>query len=268
MKNIKPVLSVIVPVYNAADTLDRTMESILASAYRDFEVILVNDGSRDNSREIAEKWTRRDERVILIDKKNGGAGDARNAALDKASGDYLYFADADDTVEPEAFQRMLEAAGESHLVIARYRFDFKGHCAVRGLVRENTVWNETEYLTRLIKRPGTFYFSALWNKLYRADIIRREKLFFRNDLKWGEDFDFNMRYAAYVKQASVLETPVYRYIKKTDSTCMQWYRNIWKSCRIKWELFKSLRSLAVKKGMYPKYAFYVWRYILNVTLTE
>ena len=92
--------SIIVPVYNAEATLNRCVDSILAQTYRNFELILVDDGSRDRSAEIIDQYASADPRVIAIHKLNGGVSSARNAGLDRATGDYVAFIDADDYITP------------------------------------------------------------------------------------------------------------------------------------------------------------------------
>ena len=105
----KPMISVIVPVYNVESYLARCVDSILTQTYQNLEVILVDDGSKDNSGVICDDYARRDSRVNVIHKENGGLSSARNAGIEAAGGEYLAFVDSDDWIEPDAYERLLSA---------------------------------------------------------------------------------------------------------------------------------------------------------------
>ena len=120
-------LSIIVPVYNAQDRLRQCLDSILKQTWKDFELILINDGSRENSLFICLDYGKRDNRVVVIDKHNEGAGEARNAGLDRATGDYVLFIDADDTIVPEMAERLLSLIEEgTDLVCCAHREQTEG----------------------------------------------------------------------------------------------------------------------------------------------
>lgn len=107
-------ISVIVPVYNSKDYLDECVESILTQTYKNLELILVDDGSTDESLEVCRRWERLDSRVRAIHQENAGPGAARNTGIDNATGDYLAFVDSDDTVKSNAYERMLSLASENN----------------------------------------------------------------------------------------------------------------------------------------------------------
>lgn len=108
-----PKVSVIVPVYNVAPYLSQCLESLVNQTYRNLEIIVVNDGSTDNSPEICEQWKERDERILLIHKPNGGLSDARNKGLESATGEYIGFVDSDDYVDLSFYEKMVKAAVEN-----------------------------------------------------------------------------------------------------------------------------------------------------------
>ena len=109
---MRPMVSIIVPVYNAEQYLRRCVDSILNQEYTDFEVFLVNDGSTDSSGDICEEYGNKDTRVIVIQKENTGVSDSRNLALDRARGKYLQFLDSDDWITPDATRLFVRAAEE------------------------------------------------------------------------------------------------------------------------------------------------------------
>ena len=99
-----PRLSIIVPVFNVQNRLKECVDSILLQTYQNFELILLNDGSTDDSALICKEYRNKDSRIVFVDKKNSGAGETRNAGIDAASGEYIVFIDSDDTVEPHMFE--------------------------------------------------------------------------------------------------------------------------------------------------------------------
>ena len=105
-----PKISIIVPIYNAEKFIDRCMASIEAQTFRDYEIILVNDGSTDNSAALCQKYREQNSRVTYIEKENGGAGSARNAGMEAARGKYLAFPDIDDWFEPEMYDELYRLA--------------------------------------------------------------------------------------------------------------------------------------------------------------
>lgn len=118
---IAETISVIVPVYNAEKYLDRCVESIVAQTYKNLEIILVDDGSTDNSPAICDAWAKKDSRIRVIHKKNGGVSSARNAGLDACTGDYIGFADADDWMEPDMYEVLIGNAKD--IVRTNHRAD-------------------------------------------------------------------------------------------------------------------------------------------------
>ena len=263
------LISVIMPVYNAEKTLAESAASVLSQSYPRIELILVDDGSKDQSLRICREIEKSDSRVRVIAQENGGPSIARNAAMEVMRGEFVMFADSDDLLSPDACRDMIGALGKCDLVIAHYFFRMGSAETDRGLLKGSRPLTEREFLGELVKRPGSFYFSVLWNKLYRASVIRKLKLRFDPFFSWGEDFAFNIQYDhAVTHGVALLDKPVYHYIKNSGSTSIRTLFRVWHSCRIKARLYRLLKSLYVKKELYAKYRFLVWRYILNVTWAD
>lgn len=269
MKNPSmPLISVIMPVYNAEKKVRAAVESVLSQSYPNLELIIINDGSRDGSLAVCQALARQDSRIRLIDQPNGGCAAARNRGLDEMQGEYLMFVDSDDRLAPNACRQLVDALGESDLVIAHYYFELGEARAEKGLLNGNRVLNESEFFDELIKRPGAFYFSALWNKIYRVALVRQLGLRFDPFLRWGEDFAFNMQYNRAVHQAALLDVPVYHYVKDVTGASMSWALNIPQSIRIKARLYRLFKALYAEKGLYRQHRLMIRRYIFNVTLTD
>ena len=262
------LISIIVPVYNAEKTVEALMDSVVCQEDRDWEMILVDDGSRDASAELIARYASSDARIRLLRQKNAGAAAARNTALKAVHGDYVLFADSDDTLCPDALAALRKAMTGCELALAHFYF-VAGHVTEeKGLLKGSRVMEEAEFFRELVRQPGTFYFSALWNKMYRADIIRENGILFDPFFDWGEDYAFNMQYNRFVHRTALVEQPVYRYVKNISGGSLNFARHLGHSFRVKARLYKTLKALYRYKGLYERYRWYVTRYIFNVTLTD
>lgn len=178
-----PIVSVIIPAYNAADYIEQTLNSVCSQTLEDIEVIVVDDGSTDETRAIVSSFVERDRRVTLIEQANQFAGIARNNGMDKASGDYLYFLDADDYIEPDALENMLGAIRETGADIAIARSEgFDNQSSDKWLiggVLENIPCNrlvtQREYAAHLFSS----FIGWPWDKLFRKSFIDKTGLRFQ-----------------------------------------------------------------------------------------
>ena len=117
---MNPVISIIVPVYKVEKQLNKCIESILNQTFKDYELILVDDGSPDNCGHICDEYEKKDSRIKVIHKKNGGLSDARNAGLDIALGKYIGFVDSDDIIHPQMYEKLYNCINKSNLDIVQY----------------------------------------------------------------------------------------------------------------------------------------------------
>ena len=163
-KNMK--LSIIIPVYNAEKTLDRCVESILVQEFRDYEIILVDDGSPDGCPEICDRWAEKDGRIRVIHKENGGPGDARNAGIDAATGEWLSFIDCDDAIEPDTLLPLIKTVdGKPEIKILEYPVRVKGRWDF--VPCENFFGNISTYWTTTHAYEHTFS----CNKIFRRELF-------------------------------------------------------------------------------------------------
>ena len=133
-----PLVSIILPVYNAQSHLNRCLGSICAQQYEDLEIIVINDGSKDQSLPVCEEFRKKDSRILLVDKANSGVSDTRNLGLKLAGGEYVQFVDSDDYIDPDFTQHLVEAAEAHHadLVIAPYKMVIPAGATKPGQVLE------------------------------------------------------------------------------------------------------------------------------------
>ena len=214
----EPLVSIIVPIYNREQTLERCLCSILRQTYKKIEILAVDDGSTDHTEQILEKYQKLDGRIRVFRKENSGVSESRNLGMRMARGEYIQFADSDDWLPKNATESLLEGMRMgADMVIGDYCRVVGRKIWVKGHIPEEGVMERTQFAGYMMKAPANFYYGAMWNKFYRADIIRQEKLSCPKELDWCEDFRFNLEYLQYVVNVAVIQTPVYYYVKTKGS---------------------------------------------------
>lgn len=166
------LVSVVVPIYNVEQYLERCIKSIVEQTYENLEIILVNDGSKDNSLDICEKWKRQDSRIKIIDKKNGGLSSARNAGIDTAKGDYIFFVDSDDWLDVHIIEKLYRAIKKFDCEISCCGIEMTYDQADKNYPRcknKDVLLEKYEALEEYMF--GTTVSTVAWNKLYRKDLF-------------------------------------------------------------------------------------------------
>ena len=218
-------VSIVIPVYNTPEnTLRKCIESVLKQEYKDFELIAVNDGStKNNVHDVLDEYARKDERVHVIHKENGGVSSARNAAFKCMKGRYVQFLDADDYLPYDSTRNLVRTAEDkdADLVVADFYRVAGDHFAVKGSIHTNDVLSVKEYAEFMMETPADYYYGVLWNKLYKTEIIKEYSMCMDDSLRWCEDFVFNLEYLLHVKRIAVLQAPVYYYVKTEGSLVAQ-----------------------------------------------
>lgn len=234
-----PIVSIIVPVYNAEKTIQRCVESILGQDFQDFELLLIDDGSQDASGALCDAFAQRDARVRVLHKENGGVSAARNLGLSQAQGVYLQFLDSDDWITADATTMLVRTAREYQcdLVISDFYRVVGDRVSHKGDIQEDTVLSREEYAAHMMERPADFYYGVLWNKLYRREIVERHHLRMNPEISWCEDFMFNLEYIRYAERFYALQVPIYYYVKTKGSLASQ-YLSIPKTIRMKLMVFE------------------------------
>lgn len=234
-----PIVSIIVPVYNAEKTIQRCVESILGQDFQGFELLLIDDGSQDASGALCDAFAQRDARVRVLHKENGGVSAARNLGLSQAQGVYLQFLDSDDWITADATTMLVRTAREYQcdLVISDFYRVVGDRVSHKGDIQEDTVLSREEYAAHMMERPADFYYGVLWNKLYRREIVERHHLRMNPEISWCEDFMFNLEYIRYAERFYALQVPIYYYVKTKGSLASQ-YLSIPKTIRMKLMVFE------------------------------
>ncbi|HIY08644.1 MAG TPA: glycosyltransferase [Firmicutes bacterium] len=262
-----PTVSIIVPVYNGEKTLARCVDSILRQDFRDFELLLVDDGSTDSSGALCDRYAREDPRVRVIHKENGGVSHSRNMALDQARGVYLQFLDCDDWITPDATKLLVRTAQETgcDLVIAEFYRVVGTRVSHKSGIEDSSVLSREEYAEYMMEDPADFYYGVLWNKLYRRAIVEEHHLRMDNNVRWCEDFLFNLEYVLYGERFAALRAPVYYYVKTKGSLVAQ-SATIANTIRTKLRVFEYYHNFykqVLDEEDYSKKRLQVYRFLVD-----
>lgn len=274
----QPLVSVIVPIYNAQNHIARCVESIRRQTYQNLEILLLNDGSQDVSLQVCEMFARVDERIVVIDKANSGVAATRNLGLRQAQGKYLQFVDADDTIQPNATELLVDRAQryDADLVIAHYNritpprprpgeeeetVDRPVKVQTFGFLLEGPMDKE-QFAAGLMQEPASFYYGVMWNKLYRADLVRsHEDVVCAEDMDWSEDLYFNLSYIRYAETFYALSTPIYNYYNNPHSA-VHTVLNPVNVVSTRATLFSYYKELYEHLGLYEEYKPQIYKYLV------
>ena len=232
-------VSIIVPVYNAQESLRRCIDSVLGQEFQDFELLLMDDGSQDESGVIIDEYAKKDSRVCAVHKKNSGVSDTRNQALNRAKGEYIQFLDADDWISSDAtklFVRKPEETNADMVISDFYRVVGK-HISVKGDIDTEDVMTRQEYGDRMMENPADYYYGVIWNKLFRREILEKYHLRMDRDISFCEDFIFAMDYILHCERIVALNAPTYYYVK-TEGSLVAKNMNLKKIAAMKWSVMQ------------------------------
>ena len=264
---MNPTVSIIVPVYNAEATISRCIESIITQEYTDFELLLVDDGSRDASGSVCDQYADKDSRIRVIHKENTGVSDSRNQALDQARGTFIQFLDSDDWITPNATRLFVDTATHYHcdLVIADFYRVVGERVSVKGDIEDDCVMTQEEFASHMVENPADFYYGVLWNKLFRRDIIEKYHLRMDTNISWCEDFMFNLEYIRHAEIFYALQIPIYYYVKTKGSLASQGM-NISKTIRMKlmvFEYYNNFYKHVLDEEDYEKNRLQIYRFLID-----
>ena len=231
-------ISVIIPVYNVEQYLDKCLKSVVNQTYENIEVILVDDGSKDSSLMICEKWAKIDNRIKVVHKENGGVSGARNIGIKMATGEFIHFTDPDDYLELDMYEKNIEKSKKYDLVACAYYVDEsefgkeektikcttfeiaknhdevleKNYSKIIGFsTRDIKRWNRGESISKY--RSG----GMVWQYIFKTNIIKENNVLFDEKLIYKEDEMFVANYLVYAKSVFVNKKPYYNYLQRNTS---------------------------------------------------
>ena len=260
----RPLISVIIPVYNVAPYLKRCLDSVAAQTWENLEVWLVDDGSTDGSLALCEARAEQDSRFRVLRQANAGVSAARNRGMDHAAGQYLQFVDGDDFLPPDATENLVRtaAATGADLVVGRFWRVAGGRAAVRGHIREARVLTRQDYAEEMLKAPANFYYGVLWNKLYRRSIVEAGHLRCDTGVSWCEDFLFNLEYLRRARLIAACARPVYCYVKRSGSLVATQATPA-RTVEMKRTVFAAYKQLYQALDLYEEKKLQVYGYLIS-----
>lgn len=222
--SVADLVSIIVPVYNSEKYLDRCLQSVKNQSYKNIEIILIDDGSTDNSGKICEKYAVKDKRVRVIHTKNNGPAAARNKGIENSKGEFIFFFDADDFIENNAIDLLIENYNQHKADIIIGDFNKindnnsnSGHDRVflksQLLAKKDII----DYTRWYLKKPNKFpLFAHSWGRLFKSSIIKNNNIYFNANLRTFEDVAFNFDYLNYTDEIFFLKEVVYNHLIYDD----------------------------------------------------
>lgn len=212
------IISVVIPIYNVEKYLRQCVDSIIRQTYKNLEIILVDDGSPDGCPDICDQYALEDERIKVIHKTNGGLSDARNAALEIASGEWIVFVDSDDTVEPTFIETLLDTALKNEADIAccsYYKMYPDGAKAAASKRLDKAIFTGIEAV-RDIFTAGTLCEHMAWNKIYKTALFKDNAIKYPVG-KIHEDNFTTYKLFYFANKVAFVNRPLYNYLQRPDS---------------------------------------------------
>lgn len=206
-------VSIVIPAYNASSVIEKCVQSILKQTYAFFEIIIINDGSSDNTLDICRKMSSIDDRIKIVDKVNSGVSDSRNIGIKQASGKYIMFIDADDYIDKDMLDKMINIFKENNdvdMVVSGYFKEYKNKTIIKTNCKK--VVNGIEFKKMIINDD---IIPALWGKLYKTSIVKKYLL--NKSLRMAEDFDYLMKLSEELSNVQLLSESYYHYVQSDGS---------------------------------------------------
>lgn len=250
-----PLVSIIVPVYNAGEYLENCLDSLIGQTYQNIEIICVNDGSKDNCLRILQELSQRESRIHIIDKKNEGVSQARNAALKEVAGDYVMFVDADDWVDADTCEKVLQSAvaDQADIVMWSYCSETNSRSSRKEIFPGKQVFTDFEVKEQLQRRFVGVVKEELahpeladalcpvWGKLYKNELLDGVEFIDLREIGTYEDGLFNLAVFGKANKVVYLPEYFYHYRRSTTESVTSGYRE---------ELFMQWQNLFVRMRNY------------------
>jgi glycosyltransferase involved in cell wall biosynthesis len=266
VRNIKPIISIIVPVYNVEKYINRCIDSILNQTFYNFELILIDDGSTDKSGKICDDYAKQDKRIKVIHIKNGGVSNARNTGIILAQGDYLMFCDSDDYVERNWCSLHYEAItpGRRILPVSGIRFIYNIGKPKKEIIKsfpEILILDKSMYFETYKKGLS----GSLCCKIYNRKIIEEKSLFFDERVNRAEDLLFNLSYMSHMESFITIPTITYNYVHSNEYSLMNSYRkdlfDVTSNVYHAWSDF--IKKFNIEKNYIEEFATYYYLNFIN-----
>lgn len=264
--NEKPIVSIIVPVFNVEKYLEKCLDSLLNQTYKKIEIICINNGSTDKSGEILKQYSKIDDRIVIITQANQGVSVARNEGIKKAKGNYIMFVDSDDWIDKDTCKIAVETSisYNADIVMWSYIREFENTSRPKEIFSEDVkIFRDVQCQTQLqrrfigllgdeLKKPeNADALCPIWGKLYKYDIIKKNNIIFEDIRKLGtyEDGIFNLYYFKYIEKAVYINKYLYHYRKNNGMSLTTKYK---KELPKQWENLFSVMREYIRENELPE----------------
>lgn len=246
------LVSIIVPAHNSGKYIIKCLASLHKQSYKNIEIIIINDGSTDQTQTVAEDFIKKDARFLLINQKNTGVSSARNMGINISKGKYLIFVDSDDYVTPDYVETLLIFIKQGNNELA---------CADYYKVENDIVYNQSKNTKKVdifsradainLLHNGHYFQGYLWNKIFLKRIITQNRISFDPEIKIWEDMLFCLKYLTYIQKIVYINKPIYFYVNHAESTMNN--KNIWNEYTQLKALEEIWRLLQPYNGTFKEY---------------
>ncbi|SHI13347.1 Glycosyl transferase family 2 [Butyrivibrio fibrisolvens DSM 3071] len=259
------LVTVIVPAYNSGRTIERCIKSLLEQTYKEKEIIIVDDGSSDNTPVICKRY----EGIPgfkYFKSVHGGVSKVRNLGLEKATGKYVMFVDADDYAKDTFLEKMVDAleGGDCDMCICNYLRVVYNDCYPIKSLQKRGIVTRNKYLIDTLRDPGHHYFGVIWNKIFKTEIIRNNSIRFRNDITLGEDFVFTLDYLRYASKVNVIDDKLIYYCYQSVNTLSRVQEKKISDCEKEMAnrnlIYETYVDVMKRVGLFEKYKKKINRY--------
>lgn len=220
------LISVIVPIYNVEKQLKRCINSIINQTYKNIQILLIDDGSKDSSGKICDDFSKYDTRIVVLHQDNAGVSATRNKGIELAEGKYICFIDSDDYIEENYIEELYHLMRDEKIDLGicdlNYKYTNKEDCQSTVGKKTINLKNVSEEIFLELNEKYLLY--GPYNKIFKSSIIKKQKIRFIKEMSYGEDLIFNLRYLQYVKIIKTTNQTRYNYIADTDNSLANKYR--------------------------------------------
>lgn len=217
--NSNPKISIVMPMYRVEQYIEKAITSVLKQDFQNWELLVVNDGSPDKSREIASSIASGDNRIKILDKENGGLSDARNYGLDRTIGEFVHFYDSDDWIEPDFYSKLLNEIDDFDLIVCGYKVDNE-----KSVIERMGYTGElSQVVTPSLENLVGNYLNFAWNKLFKRSFLEKNALYYEKGLYRIEDSEFMMRFLSSSPKVKMIKYSGYHYMVRNTATLSKFF---------------------------------------------
>mgnify|MGYP002338705243 CR=1 FL=1 len=261
MRSMKPDVSIVIPVYNAADVVETCLDSVVQQTFKNLEIICINDGSTDNSPDILQDYANRDSRIRIIHQQNVGQYPTRNIGLRHIQGRYMLFVDCDDMVEPDLVEKVFyrAEADQADITMLGWKYLVSPYRSP-----DVSTWNLQSWHSGKTNNRFPMGFGYVWMKLYRKDFLDRHQLCFREEFYTKADVIFHWKSMSLAERVSVVPEPLYHYRVHDNSITGTIGKRFIQVISVMEAIKEDLLAIGDPKGLLPAWYPFAFNFIYGV----